>query len=321
MRINKLPGVLSTFDAYRIDPRILKFTPGFNVRDLTTPQAIEALAVLKEQIRAEGGVTQPYRIRSVGDEIHIVDGHRRQHCVLELIAEGMEIDSVPAMMEPRGTNDTERTLGLIAYNSGQPLTQLETAEVVRRLRNAGWSKEKIATRLGYKTKQSIDRLELLLEAPEEIREAVRKDEISSSTAIELMRAHPTTADWHLPEIKKAAAKRGGRRATIKDIKEPTSSGSPSAAEIERRNEKKLVEHSVENRKSPSDISRLETVLSTLLDFYARGIKGETLADVFGTRKVDDIAPAADWLYEFCDALRQKENSAYRSNVPDKTIVH
>jgi ParB/RepB/Spo0J family partition protein len=302
MRLREHESVKTKYDAFRIDPRHLKVTDGYNVRDFTTPHAIEALATLKESIREEGGVIVPLEVRMQGDAVHVVSGHRRLRAVMELIAEGVEIETVPAVVEPKTTNDAERILRLVLHNSGEPLSMLEKSEVVRRLINMGWSREKIASRLGYKTPQSIANFELLISAPEAIREAVRQGDVSPSTAVELVRQSGDAAPERLKEIKVAAAKRGKAKASVRDTR-PAGNADPAIVEI--RNMRRLAEH--EAASAPSDdMARLDKVVATLIDMERRGVSATTMARAFGTRKGSELAAAADWFYEFCDALRQED---------------
>jgi ParB/RepB/Spo0J family partition protein len=312
MKLRAHNAVTSRFDGYRIDPRILQVTPGYNVRDFSTEQAKESMEILKEQIREEGGVIVPLEVRQVGDELHIVSGHRRHRAVMELLAEGFEIESVPAIPEPRGTNDTEREFRLILHNQGEPLTALEKAEVIRRLMRRGLTRQDIQKRLGYRSQNSVINFELLLEAPEQLRDAVRDDVIAPSTAVEMVREYGEKAPYMLPDVKERAAKRGKSRASIRDVKEPHLGGM-SAAEVEARNQKRLDEFSRKAEKADNDLAKMEQVLSILLEFEAKGLKPETVADAFGTRKSDVILTAADWLMGFFEALRVKE--AKKASMP------
>ena len=119
-------------DFFMVDPRKLSVDPTYNVRDLTTPDAREGLDELKAMVRADG-VQVPLVVRLIGDDLTIVQGHRRHTVVMELIAEGEDIKAIPAIAEAKGVNDADRTFDLLRSNSGQPLAPLEIAEVVKRL--------------------------------------------------------------------------------------------------------------------------------------------------------------------------------------------
>lgn len=302
MRLREHEAIKSKFDAFRIDPRLLKVTEGYNVRDFTTPQAQESLAILKESIREEGGVIVPLEVRMIGDECHIVSGHRRHRAVMELIAEGVEIDTVPATQEAKTVNDAERILRLVTHNAGEPLSMLEKAEVVRRLINMGWGREKIASRLGYKTPQSIANFELLLAAPEQVRDAVRHAEISPSTAVELVRHHGDGAADKLVDIREAAEKRGKARASIRDVRQqPAGHAHPAA--VERRNEQRLAEHQDRTKR---DLENVETAIELLFDLAKRGVKPAAMADALVNCDGRAADSAGRWLGEFCRALVRRE---------------
>lgn len=293
MRLREHNVIVSRSDALRVDPRQLKVTDGYNVRDFTTPQAQEALAILKESIREEGGVLVPLEVRKVGEDIHIVSGHRRHRAVMELIAEGVEIETVPAVTEAKTTNDAERILRLIMHNAGEPLSMLEKAEVVRRLINMGWDRDKIAKRLGYKTPQSIANFEMLLAAPEVIKQAIREQEISPSTAVELVRQHGDAAGSKLVDMKEAAEKRGKDRATLKDLQQPMPSITHVAA-VEKR--------TTDTEQAKRDVSDAEDAIGLLFGLTRRGVKPSTVVETLGA--ADDMAAraAARWLEGFISAL-------------------
>ena len=83
-------------DFFLVDPRKLSVDPTYNVRDLTTPDAREGLDELKAMVRADG-VQIPLVVRMVGDDLTIVQGHRRHTVVMELIAEGEDIKLAKAL--------------------------------------------------------------------------------------------------------------------------------------------------------------------------------------------------------------------------------
>jgi ParB/RepB/Spo0J family partition protein len=194
MMLRDHPGVQGKRDAYPFDPRMLKIDPSYNVRDLSTPEAKDKLAELKESIRANG-VKVPLEVRFDGTDVYVVSGHRRHAAVMELIAEGEPIETVLTIHEAKGTNDAERVLNLVTSNSGEPLKPLEVAEVVRRLVAFGWDNTQIAKRLGWKSASSVNQYLDMLALPEGVKEHVRRDEISASLARKIAKgADPQQAE-------------------------------------------------------------------------------------------------------------------------------
>lgn len=186
MRLRDHEGVKGKRDAYPFDPRLLRIDETYNVRDLSSPDAVEKLGELKESIRANG-VRTPLEVRMSGEDVFIVAGHRRHKAVIDLIAEGEPIETVLVLHEVLGTNDAERALNLIISNSGEPLKPLEVAEVVRRLSGFGWEHANIAKRLGWKSAASVKQHLDMLAMPAAVQQQVRDGEVSASNALRVVR--------------------------------------------------------------------------------------------------------------------------------------
>lgn len=201
MQFRDHPATAGKRDFYSIDPRKLKVDPDYNVRDLTTPEAVAELDQLEASIIANG-VRVPLEVRLDGDDLYIVAGHRRLAAVMAAIAKGHAIKTVPAIPELKGVNSEERTLNLIISNSGKPLAPLEIAQVVARLRQFGWAPE-----------------QKLLGAEPDVREMVRQGDVSASTAVAVVRKNGRAAGEILRKAKAAAKpnKAGKKRVTGKSL--------------------------------------------------------------------------------------------------------
>ena len=196
-------------DFFMVDPRKLSVDPTYNVRDLTTPDAREGLDELKAMVRADG-VQVPLVVRLIGDDLTIVQGHRRHTVVMELIAEGEDIKAIPAIAEAKGVNDADRTFDLLRSNSGQPLAPLEIAEVVKRLINYGWTEAQIAQRRGWRSTQTVTNYLSMLEMPEKMKEHVKKGHVSATLAREITKTNGEEADQVIREqleVRKANGKK------------------------------------------------------------------------------------------------------------------
>jgi ParB/RepB/Spo0J family partition protein len=177
------PGAL---DIFRADPRQLVVQDGYNVRDLTTPDAQEKLRELADSI-AEVGVTDPLVVRFDGERIIVVEGHRRLAATMLAIEAGAEIKSVPIYQEPRGVSPEQRDLGLILSNSGEPLTPLEKAKVIGRLVAHGWPHQEIAKKCGWKSVGSVGQYLDMLAMPEAVKEQVRQGDVSATMARQIVK--------------------------------------------------------------------------------------------------------------------------------------
>jgi ParB/RepB/Spo0J family partition protein len=300
MKLRDHQGIISKGDTFRVDPRQLQIDPGFNVRDLDAPTARDALDELKASIRAEG-VQVPLEIRLVGEALHVVSGHRRHKVVMELIAEGVDIAHIPAIAEPRAVDEADRTARLITLNSGEPLSQMEKAEVVRRLLGYGWDRGKIAQRLGFKSAQTVANFELLLSAPVEVKTAVREGELSASNAVSMVRAG--NASEALTTARETAQATGRKRVTARSIA-PKPPGKRSAAAIEAANVARLAKVE-EVPQVPHNIADVDKALSLLASVIANDYSPARAAAVYIALPLSEVSQIAEWLIEFEDRLKTK----------------
>ncbi len=168
---------LSRKDSYMLDPTSIKIEPGYNIRESLN------LEGLKASIKVDG-VTDPLVVRQDGDELILVQGHRRLTAVLELINEGVEIKAIPAY-SVRLSNE-QRVVDLITSNDGEPLKMHEQGAAYARLENFGWSIEQIATKVG-KTQSHISNCLKLFQMPKEIRDQINAGMLAPSVALDLSR--------------------------------------------------------------------------------------------------------------------------------------
>jgi ParB family chromosome partitioning protein len=209
---------VSKRDLLMINPTLLKVEEGYNIRDLSTQHAKDKLRDLANSIK-ENGVQTPLTVRLKGDDVFIVAGHRRHAAACLAIQEGAEIESVPCIAEAKGTAEADRIADLIISNSGEPLTPLETASVIKRLSAFGWSQEKIAAKLGWTSIQTVDNYLILLSAPQSVQNLVRDNQTSASTAIALTRKHgPDGAATLLEAAKVEATACGKLKVTLTHVR-------------------------------------------------------------------------------------------------------
>lgn len=231
MQFRDHPGVQGKRDAYPFDPRMLKIDAGYNIRDLDSPEEREELDTLKEMIRSNG-VKTPLEVRLRDDDVIIVAGHRRHRAVMELIAEGEDIKSVPVLPEAKGTSEADRVVNLVLSNSGKPLKPLQTAEVVRRLVAFGWDKTQIAQRLGWKSVATVAQHLDMLAMPEAVKNHVRQGEISATTARRLAKSELSPEEQeeliksNIAENKRIAPKGRSTKVTAKTLKRDKAKAKP-----------------------------------------------------------------------------------------------
>jgi ParB/RepB/Spo0J family partition protein len=218
-------------DLLMFDPRKIQVEPGYNIRDLETVDAKVKLRELARSIASEG-VKQPLTIRLSGTQPLVIAGHRRLAAALIAINElGAEIQSIPCIAEPKGTSEADRCADLVVSNSGEPLTPLEIAGVVKRLTGFGWEPENIAKRLGWASKQTVENYLDLLATPTSVQEMVRNHEVSASTAVSTVRKHGDKAAGVLADAKVQARSEGKSRVTTAHVKALTGEFQATAGNI------------------------------------------------------------------------------------------
>ena len=202
-------------DVYMLDPRDIQEDPGWNVR-LASEELEAHIQELAISI-AEIGVKTPIIVYMKEGIPTVVDGHCRLMAVKRLIADGIDIQSVPVEMEGRLTNDADRVLSILTRNLGLPLKMAEKAEVVKKLVAYGWEKSEIAKKAGL-SMSGLENLFTLCAAPASVQTMVKEGEVSATMAVETVKEHGEKAEEVLKDAVKTAKKRGKKKATKKDTK-------------------------------------------------------------------------------------------------------
>lgn len=211
----------------------LRVLPGFNVRVRETDDYRQHLDGLKQSIRENGYYPNKPLAGFIGKEgeddvIYVTDGHTRLEAVQEINEEALkpeeEIPGVPISLKPADATLADLTIALVQDNSGRPLTPYEMGVVVQRLANMTgedgktplYSKADIARRLSV-TERYIDDLNVLVDAPAKVRDAVLRGTISSTLAIQELRKNPKKAEERLTAAVAKATAAGKSKATRKDV--------------------------------------------------------------------------------------------------------
>jgi ParB-like chromosome segregation protein Spo0J len=174
--------------------------PNFNLR--TDYGDIDELA---RQI-VESGQQEPGKVRLSDDGkcAVLVEGHRRLKAI-QIANEKLNagIDVFLCLPEDKGTNAETRIVEMFVRNSsGKPYTILEQAEAIRRLQNKQWDVSKIAKSI-CKTGAYVNQLLCLQGSSSKLRDAVRKNTISSSAALKLAAAPITKQEDVLGKVQEA----------------------------------------------------------------------------------------------------------------------
>jgi ParB family chromosome partitioning protein len=207
-------GEVKRADAMKVALDDIHEQPGFNLRiegeDLEA--SIEALATHI----MDGGTYPPLEVR-VREEggVWVVDGHRRRRALVLARERGAPIEFV-SIIAFNG-NDAERTVRVMTSAEGRGLSPLEAAMGYKRLAAFDYTPDQIAKAVG-KTRQHVDQLLILANAPAKVQKMVQAGEISAAAAVDVARKHGDEAGKVLEgEMDKAKAA-GKKKITAGTIK-------------------------------------------------------------------------------------------------------
>ncbi|MFM0736788.1 ParB N-terminal domain-containing protein [Paraburkholderia xenovorans] len=209
-------------DLWTVPPDQLHYDPRDNVRPLDRDR-VRHMANL---IKVNGyDRKQPLGcfVRKVGGEnrIYVYAGQHRFHGALLAISEGAQIDRLPIVIdEAKSVNRANLIYAGITTNDGEKLTPLQLAEKVVELQELGEPNTTICQRLNI-TDQTIRDVLLLAKAPAALHKLVRDKVVSSTLAIDEIRAHGGEKAFERLQIAAAQVKAGGKaKVTKKALAKP-----------------------------------------------------------------------------------------------------
>lgn len=196
---------------------LIEIEDGFNWRDPT--RELEAdIAVIQASIMEIGfDRTQPIIVRRQpgADKFFVTEGHKRLTAAKRAQAAGLDLKSIPCIGEPKGTSAADRALIMFMSAQKAPFKPLEALRGIKIMMACGWTEVEIAKKIGRPVSY-IEAALALGAAPAEIQNAVRADEISATTAVDMVRheADPVAA---LERGRKARDDRGGDKVRPRDV--------------------------------------------------------------------------------------------------------
>lgn len=206
----------STADIFNIPVDLIGVDPHFNVR-FDTPELADHIEALRDSIIGSGFLrSRPLTVRMAEDQagVIVVDGHCRLAAARLAIAAGAEVKTLPCVAEGRGVRDADRDMMLLTANNGLPLSQLEQAEVVKRLLSYGWSEADIGKKMG-RSRQHVMNLLALSEVPESVRSCVVSGQVSGTAAVALVRREGAAGAVRV--LEKAVSRAGGGAVKPRDL--------------------------------------------------------------------------------------------------------
>lgn len=208
-------------DIFKVDPRELTVEPDWNCRDFSDPDNLEHIERLKESIRLKG-VQEPLTVRMSNGRVVVTNGECRLRAVNALLAEGMEIKSVPVQTEARNADEAAWVESQITRNSGKPFSPLEQARVFERLINLGRTEEQIGAAAGISAER-VRQVLALNRVTEPTKALIRDGKIAATTVQRVLEKHkdPETVERTLLDAGERAAAEGREKIKPRDVRPPT----------------------------------------------------------------------------------------------------
>lgn len=206
--------VIKRADAEKIQYKDLHVEPGFNPPGrMEDDEDGENLF----QFIMSGGRLPDLEVRPRDEGgVFIVDGHRRHFQIGRAIAAGAPLQDKDGLIwiaiKQFTGNDIDRVCRIATSNEGKKLSQLQLAEVYKRLSAFGLSPDDIAKRMS-KTRSHVEQLLILANANHDVHIAVKAGDISPSLAIKTVRTHKEGAGAVIAAKSQEAKAAGKKRLT------------------------------------------------------------------------------------------------------------
>ena len=216
-------------DIYRISPSVLKVMDNWNVRQPGQSKD-DHVRYLADSIK-EVGIKIPLTIRMENDIPYVVDGECRLLATLLAISEGVDIVSIPVMMEDRYANNEDRVMTMLTCNGGKPLTIPEKAEAFKRLLAYGWDEKKIALKSGVSI-QTVKSILNFSSLDPELQQMVSSGQVSATLVNQVVASEgQEQAKDKLKDAVESSVAKGRKKATKKDIVTQTTTTTTSTDNI------------------------------------------------------------------------------------------
>lgn len=199
-----------------IPPSLIDVEDGFNVR-IPGRELDEHIDGLASLIKLNGfDPTQPISVSRNGDRFVVRSGHCRFTAVKRLLSIGEQILTIPALLEPQGTNNVDRAYQIGTQNGQKPLTELEYGVLIKRQRGYGQTDDQIMAGFG-KTRAWLSRVMDLAGASSDVHRAVVERRISATEAVNVVRRHGEDAGAVIGAAVDHAKSENRKRARPRDV--------------------------------------------------------------------------------------------------------
>lgn len=210
MAEGKVEGV-SKVTMFTVDPDLVKFEPGFNLRE-EGPDLDAHLEALYVSMKA-GANVPPIDVSVVDGEVIARDGHCRTRVARRLKAEG-----VPYLLQARQFrgNDAECVFHMISSSHGKSLTPLEAGRGFLRLVKYNLTVAEIVRRTGL-NRTTIDNGITLAESPSAMQVMIGTGQVSCQVALDMIKKHGPKACEALRSAVEKVQSTGVKKVTKKHV--------------------------------------------------------------------------------------------------------
>jgi ParB-like chromosome segregation protein Spo0J len=223
-------------------------------------------------------------VRRINDSVVVVDGHCRLAAVQLARSEGVDIKTLPCIIEAQGTSDADRVAMMLISNSGLQHSPFERAEGYKKLLSYGWTKAQVAARFGVNS-ATVDNFLILAASPEPMQTLVKTGQVAATTAITALRHEKAIdATAHIVAAVAAAKSQGRAKATARDMS--ATDPAPAPTLIKR------------GRVKADSLTAVDAEIQTLVDRY-----GTALRDIVGCWSLQEAKAIAE---EALRGARQQE---------------
>lgn len=183
--VRKHKDVIMGRQTYKVKVSAIQVRDGFNAR-----KSYGDIQELANMIEVNGIIT-PLTVDILKDgTIFVERGHRRLAALkllFEKYVENSLFDYVECFVNSNTTTELDRIKAIYTSNTIQPLSPVENAEVVKRLKvYYELTHEEIAKELGI-SRQSVDNYAKIADLPDDIKQALSDQRISLNNALSVMR--------------------------------------------------------------------------------------------------------------------------------------
>lgn len=203
---------------FNVDPRSIRFDVSNNPR-----QDYGDIDSLAELIK-EFGLQVPVKVKLLDTDEHgnpeyeLIHGFRRMTAITQLLAQGVDIARIPVLTVAPSYNEADALFDHIIQNEGKAFNVLEKAEVIHRLTKMGYTTTEIQQKFGKGWSQTnVSHINILSNAPESIKDLVRKNIVFETVLIDLLRIHKNNYTKVVEVVNDLYKENGEKKVTKGDL--------------------------------------------------------------------------------------------------------